>query len=41
MTAQWMTGMRWIGPLRMAFVGSLLLSFLALQGSLINRDGIF
>jgi len=41
MTAQWMTGMRWIGPLRMAFVGSLLLSWLALQGSLINRDGIF
>jgi hypothetical protein len=32
--------MRSIGPLRTAFVGSLLLSLLALQGSLINRDGI-
>lgn len=40
MTGQWRTWMRSIGPLRTAFVGSLLLSWLALQGSLINRDGI-
>lgn len=41
MTAQIMTWARSIGPLRAAFVGSLLLSWIALSGSLINRDGIY
>jgi 4-amino-4-deoxy-L-arabinose transferase-like glycosyltransferase len=33
--------LRVIGPVRAAFVASLLLSWIALSGSLINRDGIF
>ena len=40
MTARWMTYVRSIGPLPTAFFGSLLLSWFALQGSLLNRDGI-
>ncbi len=30
-----------LGPVRAAFIGSLLLSFVAVQGRLINRDGIY
>ncbi len=30
-----------LGPVRAAFIGSLLLSFAAVQGHLINRDGIY
>ncbi len=41
MTAQHMAWARAIGPVRAAFIGSLLLSLIALGGSLINRDGIF
>ncbi|MBV6409472.1 MAG: hypothetical protein LC123_08135 [Burkholderiales bacterium] len=41
MTAQFMTWARAIGPLRAAFIGSLLLSLIARGGSLINRDGIY
>lgn len=41
MTAQFMIWARATGPQRAAFIGSLLLSLIALGGSLINRDGIF
>lgn len=41
MTAQFMIWARAIGPLHAAFIGSLLLSVIALGGSLINRDGIY
>lgn len=34
-------GMRTIGPVRSAFLASLLLSLVAVQGHLVNRDGIF
>ena len=30
-----------LGPVRAAFIGSLLLSFVAVQGHLVNRDGIY
>lgn len=40
MTAQFMIWARAIGPVRAAFIGSLLLSWVALDGALINRDGI-
>lgn len=41
MTSQWMARMRAIGPVWTAFVGSLMLSWIALGGTLINRDAIF
>ena len=31
----------WLGPVRAAFLASLLLSLVALQGHLVNRDGIY
>lgn len=31
----------WLGPVRAAFLASLLLSLVALQGQLVNRDGIY
>jgi hypothetical protein len=34
-------GMRTVGPVRAAFLASLLLSLIAVQGHLVNRDGIF
>lgn len=40
MKAQAMAWVKVVGPVRVAFIGSLLLSWLALGGSLINRDGI-
>jgi len=41
MTSQWSARVRAIGPVWVAFVGSLLLSLIARGGSLINRDGIY
>ena len=41
MIVRLMAAMRTIGPVRAAFMASLLLSWIALGGALINRDGIF
>ena len=37
----WAAWAQALGPVRVAFLGSLLLSFVAVQGHLVNRDGIF
>ncbi len=42
--ARWVAWTAWaqaLGPVRAAFLGSLLLSFVAVQGHLVNRDGIY
>lgn len=41
MMARLSAALRVIGPVRAAFVASLLLSLIAVQGHLVNRDGIF
>ena len=40
MRARLATWAQALGPVRAAFIGSLLLSFVAVQGHLVNRDGI-
>ncbi|MBX3676553.1 MAG: glycosyltransferase family 39 protein [Rhodocyclaceae bacterium] len=41
MRARLATWAQALGPVRAAFIGSLLLSFVAVQGHLVNRDGIY